>query len=146
MIGEFRQLGLVYRDISDKIKYFKEILGLDINTIDIKMDRDVFNNEMEPYTLRIGFGWFGKIQIELIQVLEGKTIYDEFLEKNGGGFHHIGIYVDDIDKYIEEFTKKGYKMISSGTVPGTRFAYFDTTKQFGFYTELIQMITKRKKK
>ncbi|MBD3230275.1 MAG: hypothetical protein GF329_19005 [Candidatus Lokiarchaeota archaeon] len=138
MIGKIRQFGLVYNDISDKLKFFKDFFGMNINTIDIKIDKNIYNEDIEPYKLRFGLFMMGKVQIEFIQVLEGKTIYDPFLEETSGGFHHIGIYVDNLNELVEEMKSRGLKQMTNGKAPGTRFAYFDTKDVLGYYTELIE--------
>jgi len=145
MIGEIRQIGLVYKDISDKIKLFQEILGVNINVIDLTCKKNIHKEKITPYTLRIGLGFLGNTQIELIQPLKGETIYGPFLNKGKSGLHHIGIYVDDILKWIEDLESKGLKKMNDGILPGTKFAYFDTVDQFGFYIELLEIPKRREK-
>jgi methylmalonyl-CoA/ethylmalonyl-CoA epimerase len=80
--------------------------------------------------------------IELIQPLSGRTIYDEWLEEKGEGLNHVGFYVPDVAESIARMTQAGYELVQSGT--GTRpdgtggFAYFDTVDIFGYYVEAIQ--------
>ena len=139
MIGKIRQYGLVYKDISDKIKFYKDVFDMKINTIDIKISKNIYNEKIEPYKLRFGLFMMDKIQIEFIQVLEGKTIYNSFLENTSGGFHHIGIYVDDLDIAIKKIEKNNIKQLTNGKAPGTRFAYYNTKKMLGYETELIEL-------
>ncbi|GAH96625.1 unnamed protein product, partial [marine sediment metagenome] len=38
-----------------------------------------------------------------IQLIEGESIYKEFLDQGREGLHHISLFVEDIDSYIEYF-------------------------------------------
>jgi hypothetical protein len=55
--------------------------------------------------------------------------------------HHLGYYVDDIDKAIDAMSAKGHEVVQSGRGFGVdgdgAFAYFDTTAVFGCYMEAI---------
>jgi len=89
--------------------------------------------------LRLARGDMGGIGFELIQPLKGRSIYDEFLEKKGEGFHHIAYMVEDIDAEIADMEKRGFKVIQTGAMPNTRWAYLDTDKLGGMVIELCQI-------
>jgi catechol 2,3-dioxygenase-like lactoylglutathione lyase family enzyme len=146
MIGEIRQFGLVYEDISDKLKFFNDVFGMQINPLDLEINRNIYDEEIEPYKLRFGFFMVGNIQVEFIQVLEGKTIYDSFLKSRKSGFHHIGIFVDDLEESMEIMKSKGIKELTNGKAPGTRFAYFDTEDILGYQSELIEPKKRKNRK
>lgn len=88
--------------------------------------------------LRFARGDMGGIGFELIQPLKGRSIYDEFLEKKGEGLHHIAYMVEDIDVEIADMEKRGFKVIQTGAMPNSRWAYFDTDKLGGMVIELCQ--------
>lgn len=89
--------------------------------------------------LRLARGDMGGIGFELIQPLKGRSIYDEFLEKKGEGFHHLAYMVEDIDAEIADMEKRGFKVIQTGAMPNTRWAYLDTDKLGGMVIELCQI-------
>lgn len=82
-------------------------------------------------------------QIELVQPQAGPSIYHDWIERHGYGFHHIGIYVDDVDAMIPAMEAAGYPMVQSGRGFGAdgsgAYAYFDTTSPLGFFLEAIQV-------
>jgi methylmalonyl-CoA/ethylmalonyl-CoA epimerase len=82
-------------------------------------------------------GW----EIELVQVLEGETIFQEFLEKRGEGVHHLGLYVGDYDAEMAKWTQMGIRVLMESKCPppypeGSRYAYLDTEKLFGIVIEI----------
>ena len=46
------------------------------------------------YKMRVALSWIGPLRIELIEMLEGETIYADFVKKHGYGVHHFGVLVD----------------------------------------------------
>ena len=84
------------------------------------------------------FVQLGEVEVELIQPLEGRSGYRDFLDQTGGGIHHVLFEVSDIDPVIEELAKSGVTVLQSGTGirPGTRWALLDTQKLVGFFVEL----------
>jgi hypothetical protein len=80
----------------------------------------------------------GEVEVELIQPLEGRNAYQDFLDQTGGGIHHVLFEVGDIDPVLQELAKSGVTVLQSGTGirPGTRWALLDTQKLLGFYVEL----------
>jgi methylmalonyl-CoA/ethylmalonyl-CoA epimerase len=88
--------------------------------------------------LRIGRGDIGGTKIELIQPLKGRSIYHEFLEEKGEGLHHLAFMVDDIDAEIADMEKKGFKVIQTGAMPNTKWAYLEPGESGGMVIELCQ--------
>ena len=81
----------------------------------------------------------------MIQHIEGESIYKEFLDQGREGHHHISLFIEDIDSYIEYFEKRGIEMIYSGSIGKQFWAYFDTEDSLGMLLE-VQETRKRKKK
>ena len=82
----------------------------------------------------------GESLIELIQPLGGRSIFQDYLEKNPeGGIQHIAysIPVTDLDIAISELTNKGYPVVTSLNLPVAKVVFFDTYKEIGVVTEVI---------
>jgi hypothetical protein len=45
--------------------------------------------EPTEYRMRVGLSYFGSMRIELIQHLEGDTVYADFIKKHGTGIQHL---------------------------------------------------------
>ena len=56
--------------------------------------------------------------IELVHPLNGEGPIQTFLDKRGGGLHHICFRSDDIYADVERLREKGYKFLSETPSPG----------------------------
>jgi methylmalonyl-CoA/ethylmalonyl-CoA epimerase len=92
----------------------------------------------EHIRLKQAFVQLGEVEVELIQPVEGRNAYQDFLDQTGGGIHHVLFEVPDIDPVIEELNKAGITVLQEGTGirPGTLWALLDTQKLLGFLVEL----------
>jgi hypothetical protein len=92
----------------------------------------------ENIRIRQAFVQLGAVEIELIEPLEGRSGYRDFLDQTGGGIHHVLFEVTDIDPVLEKLALSGVKVLQSGTGirPGTRWALLDTQELLGFLMEL----------
>jgi catechol 2,3-dioxygenase-like lactoylglutathione lyase family enzyme len=90
--------------------------------------------------INVGLGQIGAIQLELIEVTGTcPSVYlDMFPEPKSGGFHHVAVFVKDIDKEIAEMEAAGHSLGARGDFAGTPFAYMDTRSANGMFTELYQ--------
>lgn len=57
-------------------------------------------------------------QIELVHPLNGEGPIAGYLEKRGGGLHHICFRSDDIEADVERLRAKGYQFLSDAPSPG----------------------------
>ena len=60
--------------------------------------------------------------IELVNPLHGEGPIAAFLEKRGGGIHHLCFRTDDIDADIARLKDKGYQFIGDEATPGAHGA------------------------
>jgi len=138
-LDKVNQVGIVVRDMDRAIKNYGEIFGIPFPKVVVP---DYFNRtyrgKPENFRMKIGLAMVGELQIELIQPLEGKTIYGEFLEKWGDGIHHLGFDVNNLDERVAAFRELGIGVLMSGERVGGKFAYMDTEEPVGIIIELIQ--------
>jgi catechol 2,3-dioxygenase-like lactoylglutathione lyase family enzyme len=71
--------------------------------------------------------------------LDGKTLHSDFLKQGREGLHHLGFYVNDLDKKLKELQGKGIKVLERGTILGVKYAYLDTASACGVIFELIKI-------
>jgi catechol 2,3-dioxygenase-like lactoylglutathione lyase family enzyme len=81
-------------------------------------------------------------QIELLQPLEGPSVYDDWLERRGEGLHHLAAFVEDADEAVASLAAAGYPVIQEGRGFGVEddgaFVYFDTEDDLGYLLEVVQ--------
>jgi len=119
-------IGIVVRDCDKVIESWSKLFGLGPWNF-----REMGGGGVK---LRVAFGYLGKIRIDLIQPVEGKVLHSEFLEEHGEGLHHLGFYVDDVDKEAAKLVEKGAKVLINN--PGN-YIYLDTGGPGGVIYELM---------
>src|SRR4030042_1065329 len=142
---KFAHVALVVKDMEKTIKYFK---ALDVGPFPpflggpgMSFTGKTVRGKPSDYDmdLRLARGNIGGIGIELIQPLKGKSIYSEFLEEKGEGLPHLSFMVEDIDAEIADMEKRGFKVVQTGAMPNTRWAYLEAEDSGGMGIELCQV-------
>ena len=99
------------------------------------------------YKMKVALSNIGNLRIELIQPLEGDTVYKEFVEQHGYGIHHLGVLTDDMQKSIAEAKEAGIAMTMDGAGFGPdddgHYAYLNTEPLIQTTLELIERPKRR---
>ncbi|MHA1104964.1 MAG: VOC family protein [Promethearchaeota archaeon] len=146
--GKFKihQLGYVFKDVEKQAKIMEQIYGMKFTLSDNPNQKFIFRGrEVETHFIT-GFAKTLDTQIELIQWISGDCLYKEFLEEGREGLHHIGVFVDDFDQYVQIFKDKGIGILQSGIMGSLNLAYMDTLESFGILIELFEILKRRRKK
>ena len=89
--------------------------------------------------MRDGASNIGNTGIELVQPLDEKTIYDEFLKKHGEGFQHLAYKINNYEETMEKFNKLGVKVSQTGNWEGKLiFVYLDSDEQLKHCAEFFK--------
>jgi methylmalonyl-CoA epimerase len=136
------QVGIVVKDLEKTIKNYWDLFGIGPWSIYTATPPDLtdttFYGKSQKYSMKLAHTKVGSTMLEIIQPLEGKSIYREFLEKKGEGIHHIACYeVDDLDMTISELINRGVDIIQTGKWKGAYFAYLDTEDMLGTIVEIV---------
>jgi hypothetical protein len=98
------------------------------------------------FSIKIGVSRGLSTSVEIFQWLGGDSIYKEFVDSQKEGLHHFGVFVEDLEKYIERFQKEGIEVVQSGMFPPRlKYAYMDTVDVFGAVIELMEIVKRKKK-
>ena len=136
------QIGIVVKDIGATMAYFEDLMGIG--------PWAVFEGEPEwcleggkkvTYKGRMALANSGPIQFELIQILEGRSVYGDKLDE-GEGLHHLGFFVRDIKERLQAAEAAGVTILQHGKLKRMgltiEYAYLDTTAHGGVITEYIK--------
>ena len=147
------QIGMVVRDLETTLKNLEEILGIGPFRVlefppegeeNVKM---MYRGKDAPFRAKFCFFDLGNIEIEVIQPLEGETIWDDFLEKKGPGLHHIKFLLPTHGPTREYMNEKGIEIsqmgASVGKNAGKEWVYYDTEDLVGFAIETMNEIVER---
>ncbi len=92
-LGDVLQVGLVVRDLQKSMETYWRVLGIGpwkIYTYAPPMLREAtVRGRRADYSMRVAHAQAGPTQLELIQPLDGPSIYQEHLATKGEGLHHI---------------------------------------------------------
>ena len=136
------QIGIVVADRDQTTRLLTSLFGIGpfrlVEWPDRAESKYYYRGAEEHIRIRQAFVQLGDVEVELIQPLEGRSGYSDFLDQTGGGIHHVLFEVSDIDPVIQELAKSGVTVLQSGTGirPGTRWVLLDTREMLGFYVEL----------
>ena len=104
--------------------------------------RMTYHGEPAEYAMRIALSYLGPLRIELIEPLEGDTVYADFIEEHGYGVHHFGLLVEDMERALAQAASAGLAMTQDGSGFGLdgdgHYAYLDTEHKLGVTLELIE--------
>lgn len=146
--GKFKihQLGYVFKDVKKQAKIMEEIYGIKFNLSEAPNQKFMFRGREVETHLKMGFARTLDTQIELIQWISGDCSYKEFLEEGREGLHHIGVFVDDFNQYVQTFKDKGIEILQSGIMGSLNLVYMDTFASFGVIIELFEILKRKRKK
>jgi len=94
MIEKIDHIGIVVKDLEEGKRLFSEGLGFKMTSEEIS----------EEFNCKIAFFPCGEVLLELVQPI-GPGPSQEFLDKCGGGIHHICYKVPDIDNAVKKMNK-----------------------------------------
>ena len=99
---KFHHVGIVVDKIEKYIPFIQTILKTESVTIP-------FQDKIQK--VNVSFINIGNFYLELIEPAQEQTPVTSFLNKRGGGLHHLGFEVDDIFESASELQKKGGKVV-----------------------------------
>lgn len=146
-IKALQQVGFSVKDIEKTMKDYWNILGIGPHAISgLKPSQDVvltYGGKPANYKFKASFAQVGPVELELIQSIEGHTIYDDYIAAHGEGANHLQYMVDsleEMDKHVEIMSRNGFPMLMGGRV-GSKigFAYLDTVSALKTIWEVLRM-------
>ncbi|MFJ5260049.1 VOC family protein [Streptomyces sp. NPDC088387] len=145
------QVGILVPDLAAGIATWSALLGADDWLVYTYGPDSVpqLTYRGEPGTFRMRVALTGAApQVELIESLEGPSIYTEWIDEHGYGLHHLGFWIPSAEKTIREVTSGGVGLLQSGSGYGQDgdggFAYFDTQDSVGLIVEAIEVPKRRR--
>jgi methylmalonyl-CoA/ethylmalonyl-CoA epimerase len=129
-LGKVHHVALVVRAIDPALRFWRDSLGLDLETVmDIPQDR-----------VRIAFLAVGESKIELVEPTDATTGVARFLESKGEGFHHVCFEVANLAETLIRLELDGLELIDSAPRHGAEgpVAFIHPRSCHGVLVELIE--------
>lgn len=108
MITALDHIAIAVPDLDASIKRFMEDFGLEFEGTD----------HVESAKTSTAFFPLPPTSIELVHPLNGEGPIAGYLEKKGGGIHHLCFRSDDIDADVAMLKGKGYQFLSEAPSKG----------------------------
>ncbi len=124
-------IGIAVRSIKDVLPYYRDVLGL----------RYVGEEEVPDQKVRVAFLEIGESRIELLEPTNDDSPISGFLDKRGGGMHHIAVLVEDIEEALQRHKEAGSRLIDErprNGAHGMRIAFVHPKTTAGVLLELCQ--------
>jgi LAO/AO transport system kinase len=124
-------LGVATKGIDEALGFWVDALGLE----------NVHTEIVEEQKVRVAMLPIGESRIELLEPTSPDSPISKFLEKRGGGIHHIAVEVDDIEATLAKLKANGARLIDE--VPrigaeGCLVAFIHPSSANGVLLELVQ--------
>lgn len=128
---KINHLGIATKGIDDALKFWSDALGLE----------NVHTEVVEDQKVRVAMLPIGESRVELLEPTSEDSPISKFLEKRGGGIHHIAVEVDDIEASLAQLKDKGMRLIDESPrigAEGCLVAFVHPSSANGVLLELVQ--------
>ena len=128
---KINHLGIATRGIDEALSFWSDALGLE----------NVHTEVVEDQKVRVAMLPLGESRIELLEPISDDSPISKFLEKRGGGIHHIAVEVDDINAALARLKEKGVRLIDENPrigADGCLVAFVHPSSANGVLLELVQ--------
>jgi methylmalonyl-CoA/ethylmalonyl-CoA epimerase len=128
---KINHLGIAAKSIDDALKFWSDALGLENVHTEVVADQKV----------RVAMLPIGESRIELLEPISDDSPISKFLEKRGGGIHHIAVEVDDLRSSLTQLKNKGMRLIDEEPrvgAEGCLVAFVHPSSTGGVLLELVQ--------
>lgn len=130
---KINHLGIATKDISEALKFWGDALGLE----------NVHTEVVEDQKVRVAMLPIGESRIELLEPTSDDSPISKFLEKRGGGIHHIAVEVGDIEASLAKLKLQGMRLIDESPrigAEGCLVAFVHPSSANGVLLELVQTV------
>lgn len=128
---KINHLGIATKNIDQALKFWSDALGLE----------NVHAEVVEDQKVKIAMLPIGESRIELLEPTSNDSPISKFLEKRGGGIHHIAVEVDDIEAALARLKSQGMRLIDEEArigAEGCLVAFVHPSSTGGVLLELVQ--------
>jgi len=131
MIQGLDHVGIAVKDLDAATAFFRDVLGLRFESFE----------DLPERRLRIAIFDLGGARLELIQPTSPDAAIAGFLERTGGGIHHLAFRVDDAAAELDRLRAAGVGLIDQAPrpgLPGAKVAFLDPKSAFRVLVELCE--------
>jgi methylmalonyl-CoA/ethylmalonyl-CoA epimerase len=95
-------IGVAVNKLDEAISLYRDVLGLRLEGVHV----------VEEQKVRVAFfSTGGETRIELLEPTDSESPVAKFINRRGEGVHHIALKVRNIEAALEEFKRKGLRLV-----------------------------------
>lgn len=124
-------LGIATKGIDEALKFWQDALGLE----------NVHTETVEEQKVRVAMLPIGETNVELLEPTAEDSPIQKFLDKRGGGIHHIAVEVENIEESLAKLKAEGARLIDEKPRVGAGnclIAFVHPATTGGVLLELVQ--------
>lgn len=128
---KINHLGIATKGIDEALQFWAGALGLE----------NVHTETVEDQKVRVAMLPIGDTRIELLEPTSDDSPISKFLERRGGGIHHIAVEVENIEQALRKLKSEGMRLIDETPrigAEGCLVAFVHPTSAGGVLLELVQ--------
>src|SRR5258708_6470720 len=89
---------------------------------------------------KLAFLNLGQFQLELIEPMGEQSTWQEALDRNGEGVHHLAFWVEGMQRSVDFLAEHDIPMVQRGDMGPGQYAYFDAEGPLGVTLELLEKV------
>jgi methylmalonyl-CoA epimerase len=101
VIDKIDHIGIAVKSLDDSLKFYTEILGLEVEIIEV----------LEERKIRTAVINIGGSKIELLESTSPDSVIAKFIDKRGEGLHHLALGTKNLEKMLDEINSKHIQLI-----------------------------------
>ena len=124
-------LGIAVKDLDSANELFKKLLGRAHYKVE----------EVKREGVSTSFFTVGESKIELLEASNKDSAIAKFIDKRGGGIHHVALAVDDIRSEMDRLKEAGFTLLSEEPLEGADnklICFLHPKSTLGVLVELCQ--------
>ena len=108
MLKKIHHVGIVVEDLEKAMSFWRNLLGLALVKTAVVQDQGVKAALLKA----------GESEIELLEPLTAESGVGRFLNRRGGGLHHVCFETEDVNAELNQARAKGIQLIDQRPRPG----------------------------
>jgi methylmalonyl-CoA/ethylmalonyl-CoA epimerase len=112
MIKKIDHIAIAVKNLAEEIIRYRDVLGLEY----------LGSEEVVEQKVNVAFFKINDVLIELLEPASPDSPISAFIDKKGGGLHHLALEVDDIRATIGQLQDKNVQMLNSEPKSGAHHA------------------------
>jgi len=112
MIKKIDHIAIAVKNLAEEITRYRDVLGLEYLGSEVVASQKV----------TVAFFKINDVLIELLEPLTPDSPISQFIEKKGGGLHHLALEVEDIQGEINRLQEKNVHMLDKEPRSGAHHA------------------------